>query len=91
MKSQAMRKAWELFRKYQITFSEALVEGWKYVKRLLLKEEFSKTFPNETTYRQKLVMRYETLKPKLFLPRNHCSAVTVIDLGLNGRYEAWMR
>lgn len=91
MKSQAMRKAWELFKKYQITFSEALIEGWKHVKRLWLKSEFSKTFPSEITYRNKLVSRYEALAPKLFLPRNHTSETIVVNLNLNGRYEAWMK
>jgi hypothetical protein len=91
MKSQAMRKAWELFKKYQITFSEALIEGWKYVKRLWLKSEFAKTFPSEITYRNKLVSRYNLLAPKLFLPRNHTSETIVVNLNLNERYEAWMQ
>jgi len=90
MKSQAMRKAWELFKKYQITFSQALVEGWKYVKRLWLKEEFSKTSSEEMTYRNKLVLRYNALKPNLFLPRGYTSETIVVATNLNGRYEAWM-
>jgi len=33
MKSQALKTAWILFRKYQITFSQALKDGWKQVKK----------------------------------------------------------
>lgn len=32
MKSQALKNAWILFRKYQMTFSKALIEGWKQAK-----------------------------------------------------------
>lgn len=32
MKSQVLIKAWELFRTYEITFSQALIDAWKKVK-----------------------------------------------------------
>jgi hypothetical protein len=90
MKSQAMKTAWLLFRKYQITFSQALIEGWKRVKRELLKLEFAKTTSDEVTYRTKLVKRYNEIKINLFLPRDYDKSVVVVDLKLDGRYESWM-
>jgi len=93
MKSQAMKTAWLLFRKYQITFSQALIEGWKRVKRELLKLEFAKTTSDEVTYRAKLVKRYNEIKPYFFLPRDYDYGVgvVVVDLKLDGRYESWMQ
>ena len=37
MKSQIFTIAWKLFRKYQMTFSQALIEAKKNVKREALK------------------------------------------------------
>ena len=61
-----MKTAWILFKQYQMTFSQALIEGWKRVKKELLKIEFSKTTSDEVTYRAKLVRRYNEIKFEFF-------------------------
>jgi hypothetical protein len=91
MKSQAMKTAWLLFKKYQITFSQALIEGWKRVKREFLKLEFAKTTSDEVTYRSKLVKRYNEIKINFFVERKDPNLKMPNDFNLNGRYESWMQ
>lgn len=69
MKSQALKTAWILFRKYQITFSQALVEGWKKAKREFLRIEFTKTSNDEISYRNRLVRSFNELKEIHYLQR----------------------
>ena len=69
MKSQALKTAWILFRKYQMTFSQALIEGWKKVKRDLLRIEFASTSSEEITYRQRLANRFNELKETFYVVR----------------------
>lgn len=79
MKSQALKRAWELFKKYQMTFSQALIEGWKFAKRLFIKQEFAKTSSEEVTYRAKLVKRFNELKEIIYLPKGHNSERVVVN------------
>ena len=79
-----------MFKKYQITFSQALKEAWLRVKKEAIKIEFSLTSGNEITYRKRLLDRYNAFKITLFVMRTE-----LIDGGnnfnLNGRYESWMQ
>lgn len=52
MKSQIFIKAWELFRKFQMTFSQALIEAWKLVKRQALVKAYNK-IPSTRQYAKK--------------------------------------
>lgn len=42
MRKSIFTKAWELFRKFQMTFSQALIEAWKLSKREVLVKAYNK-------------------------------------------------
>lgn len=65
MKSQAMKTAWLLFKKYEMTFSQALIEAWKSVKRDFLRIEFETASANE---KQSLFFRFNSISKKIFYP-----------------------
>ena len=94
MKSKAFKKAWELFRKFEMTFSQALIEGWKFVKREWLKAEFATTTGEEITYRAKLSKRYNELKETVYSLRNFIPVTygkgiyNAIPKGI--KHESWM-
>jgi len=71
MKSKIFTIAWKLFRNYQMTFSQALVEAWKTVKRESLKLEFASIKSNEISYRQRLVDKYNSLKETIYIPKTY--------------------
>jgi DNA polymerase III psi subunit len=52
MKRTIFIKAWELFRKFEMTFSQALTEAWKLAKRELLIVAFNK-IPSLKQYSKK--------------------------------------
>lgn len=90
MKSQALTTAWILFRKYQITFSQALREAWLRVKKEAIRIAFSQTKPDEISYRQRLVERYNSMKITFFVTRPEL-IIDVNSDNLIGRYESWMQ
>ena len=90
MKKQVLIKAWELFRTYEITFSQALIDAWKLAKRGSVKIEFANTDTSLTEKRAELLNKFNSLKPNTFLNpmrkfeyKNHTN--------LNGIYESWMQ
>jgi len=90
MKSKILTKAWELFRTYEITFSQALTDAWKLAKREMVKIQFANTDTSNTEKRAELLDRFSSLKPNTFLNpmrkleyKNHTN--------LNGIYESWMQ
>ena len=92
MRKSIFKKAWELFRKFQMTFSQALIEGWKFAKREWLKVEFSKTTNDEQTYRQRLVSRFNEVKETLYTLRNANTERIIISALPEGmEYSAWMQ
>ena len=62
MKSQVLIKAWELFRTYEITFSQALIDAWKLAKRESVKIEFANTDTSLTEKRAELLNKFNSLK-----------------------------
>lgn len=42
MKRSIFIKAWELFKKFKMTFSQALIEAWKIAKRQVLIQAYHK-------------------------------------------------
>ncbi len=68
MKSEALKTAWKLFRDYDMTFSQALIEGWKKVKREIVRRLFAETSSEEVTYRQRLVRRLKNELQETFYP-----------------------
>lgn len=52
MKSQIFTKAWELFRKYNITFNQALTKAWSDFKRDLLVQVYNK-IPSKAQFSKK--------------------------------------
>ncbi len=67
MKSQIFTKAWELFKIYEISFSQALKDAWKLAKRELVKIKFSLVDVTDTEERTKLLNLFNSLKPNTFL------------------------
>ena len=90
MKSQVLKTAWMLFRKYQVTFSQALKEAWLRVKKEAVKIAFSETKPNEISYRQRLLDKYNSMKLTFFVTRTEL-IIDVNSDNLIGRYESWMQ
>ena len=91
MKSQIFTTAWKLFRTYQITFSQALVEAWKSVKREALKLEFASIKSNEISYRQRLVDKYNSLKETIYIPKTYFIDLNAQHNFLIKNYENWMK
>lgn len=91
MKSKIFTIAWKLFRNYQMTFSQALVEAWKTVKRESLKLEFASIKSNEISYRQRLVNKYNSLKEIMYLPNPYIMDLTAHNNFLISNYENWMK
>ena len=90
MKSQIFTKAWELFKTYEISFSEALKDAWKLAKRELVKIQFSLVDVTETEKRNELLNLFNSLKPNTFL--NKTRKVEYKNYtNLNGIYESWMQ
>ena len=90
MKSQVLIKAWELFRTYEITFSQALIDAWKLAKRESVKIEFANTDTSLTEKRAELLNKFNSLKPNTFLnPMRKIEYKNYTNL--NGRYESWMK
>jgi hypothetical protein len=90
MKSQIFTKAWELFKTYEISFSEALKDAWKLAKRELVKIQFSSVDVTETEKRNELLNLFNSLKPNTFL--NKTRKVEYKNYtNLNGIYESWMQ
>lgn len=52
MKRALFIKAWELFRSFKMSFSQALTEAWKLVKRELLVVAYKK-IPSKKQYEKK--------------------------------------
>jgi hypothetical protein len=52
MRTSIFKKAWELFRKFQMTFSQALIEAWKIVKREMLVIAYNK-IPSTRSFQKK--------------------------------------
>lgn len=97
MKSQIFKTAWELFKSYNVTFSQALTEAWKKAKRELLKLEFATIKPNEISYRQRLANKYHSLKATLYTVRDEVRGNYVANYianhnrFLSTNYENWMQ
>lgn len=88
MKSQIFTKAWELFKIYEITFSQALKDAWKLAKRELIKIQFSIADTQEQ--KTELLNLFNSLKPNTFL--NPTRKVEYKNYtNLNGIYESWMQ
>jgi len=87
MKSQLFTKAWELFKKYEMSFSEALKEAWKLVRRELVKIEFSNC--TDALKRNELVSLFNSLKPNTFLNFKTREIIFVNTPIKN--YESWMK
>lgn len=52
MKKSIFKKAWILFKRYQITFSQALIKAWNDYKRNLLVTAYNK-IPSKAQYSKK--------------------------------------
>jgi hypothetical protein len=52
MKTQIFKRAWELFKKYNITFNQALTKSWNEFKRSLLVLVYNK-IPSKAQYAKK--------------------------------------
>jgi hypothetical protein len=90
MRSQIFTKAWELFKTYEISFSQALKDAWKLAKREIVKIQFSLVDVTETEKRNELLNLFNSLKPNTFL--NKTRKVEYKNYtNLNGIYESWMQ
>ncbi|TDO67093.1 hypothetical protein EV143_1324 [Flavobacterium chryseum] len=54
MKKSLFKKAWDLFRKFQMTFSQALIEAWKMAKREILIKAYNKIPSTKSLQKKKL-------------------------------------
>jgi hypothetical protein len=52
MRQSIFNKAWQLFRKFQMTFSQALIEAWKIVKREMFVIAYNK-IPSTRSFQKK--------------------------------------
>lgn len=66
MKSQLFKTAWELFKKYNMSFSQALVEAWKSVKREAIRIEVLKMDVSEWSQEIEFKNRIKNLKPVFY-------------------------
>ncbi|MCC9016972.1 hypothetical protein [Flavobacterium lipolyticum] len=88
MRKSIFKKAWELFRKFQMTFSQALIEAWKLAKRELLIKAYNKIPSTRSFQKKKLEAKkcwqsIETIAYKLrgHLVANNSGAAAYYGLG----------
>jgi len=53
-KSKVFQNAWQIFKKFKVTFSQALVEAWKNLKRQLLVDAYNK-IPSTRQYTKRKI------------------------------------
>lgn len=84
MKSTVFKKAWELYKLYKMTFSQALVEGWKFAKRRAIAIEVEKLNLSEWLQEIEFNKRIKNIKQTFYPIREQKN--TIID---NSNARLW--
>jgi hypothetical protein len=66
MKTQLFKTAWNLFKKFNMTFSQALIEAWKEVKKEMIVKQVQQMNLSELKERMELTERLKPFKTTFY-------------------------
>lgn len=89
MKTELFKTAWELFKKFNMSFSQALIESWKTIKRELVRQKVLKMDLSDFKMETEFKSRTKNLKTVFFNLRSQVS-LSVNNSGASFDYGTGM-